>query len=144
MDEITVQEIERKKKYLKRYKKNVALISRLQRKVNDLDRRSKSLKFPTLSDMPRGGEPITAYDLTNEKIELEQRIDRLTSKGDKLKAEILDCIDTLDDPRYAEILESFLIDLKDFDIIADENGYTERHVRRLYSEGLGAINIKCQ
>lgn len=142
MDEVTVREIERKKKYLKRYKRNVALIARLKYKLSVLNERIYSLKSPTFSDMPRGGEPVTIDDLLSDKQDLEDRIRRLKSRGQEFKSEILTCIDNLDDPRYAEILESFFIDCKDFDTIAEDNGYTVRHVIRLYSEGI--VAIKCQ
>lgn len=147
MDEVTVREIERKKKYLKRYKRNVAQIIRLKSKLSILNDRIYSLKSPTLSDMPRGGDPVTIADLISDKQDLEARIERLKVRGRKLKSEILDCIDGLDmDPKYAEVLESFFIDCKDFDQIADEMVFTERHVIRLYSDGIKAISIKdlCQ
>lgn len=144
MDDMTVQEIERKKKYLKRYKKNIALIARLKDKLTVLDQRIYSLKSPSYSGMPRGGEPVDTVDLISDKRELEDRIERLTRRGHDLKTEILDCIDELDDPRYAEVLESFFIDCKDFDEIAEESGYTLRHVIRLYSEGILAVSVKCQ
>ena len=141
MDKETLQELERKKKYLKRYRKNVALVSRLKKKLELLTERSYSLKSPTLSGMPRGGDLVTLSDRVADKTDLEARINRLTIRGRDLKTEITECIDNLDDARYAEILESFFIECKDFDQIASESGYTERHVIRLYSEGILSISL---
>ena len=59
----------------------------------------------------------------------------------KYKKEILDVIDELDDPRYAEVLESYFIRLKDFETIAEENNYTTRHVARLYREGIDSMSF---
>ena len=139
-----VLETELKKRYLKRYRKNRALINRLKNKVENLDDRIKGLRSPTLSDMPRGGTPITKEDIIAEKDEIIRRIKRLEVKGRVYKSEILDKIDELEDPRYAEVLESYFVDCKSLEIIADENGYTMRHIIRLYSKGINEITLECQ
>lgn len=141
MPEKIITEIDLKKQYLKRYKKNKALIDRLQDKILMLDQRVKGIRSPSFSDMPRGGTPITKEDLIAEKIEIEERISRLETKGKKIKTEILEKIDELDDPRYVEILEAFFVRCKDFDYIAEESGYTKRHVIRLYSEAIQNMSI---
>lgn len=141
MPEKIINEIDLKKQYLKRYKKNRALIDRLHDKIFFLDQRIKGIRSPGFSDMPRGGTPITKEDLIAEKIEIEERIARLEEKGKRIKVEILDKIDELEDTRYAEILESFFIRCKDFDIISEESGYTVRHVIRLYSEAISNISV---
>jgi hypothetical protein len=89
--------------------------------------------------MPRGGTPITKEDLIAEKDEIERRIKRLEGKGVNIKNEIVDIIDELEDPRYVEILESFLIDGKDFGDIAEDNGYSVRHIERLYREAIKSV-----
>lgn len=145
MDNETLLELDKTKRYMKRYRRNAALITRLKIKLETLNERIYSLRSPKLSDMPRGGDPVTIADLVADKAELEERIKRLSGKGYSLKSEITALIDDLDDVRYAEILEAFFIDCKDFDTIAEEMGYTKRHVIRLYSEGLAALmSVKCQ
>jgi len=141
MTDLEIQEVDRKKRFLRRYKKNKALIDRLKKKIINIDVRSKSLRSPKMSDMPRGGTPVSYDDLIAEKDELQQRVDRLEEKGKMLKAEILEKIDELEDTRYAEILESFFIECKSFNVIAEENDYTERHVIRLYSEAIKIMSI---
>lgn len=141
MDAQQIQEIEKKKRSLKRYKKTRACIDRLEDKLSLLDNRIKSIKTPSLSGMPRGGQPITIDELMSDKMDLEKRIERLKAKSDNLKAEILEEIDTLDDVRYVEILESFFIDCIDLEDIADNEGYTLRHVFRLYSEAVTILAL---
>ena len=136
-----IQETEDKKRYLRQYRKNRALVNRLKNKIKNLDERMTSLRSPTLSDMPRGGTPITNSDLIAEKDELIERLNRLEEKGRKIKAELLDKIDDLDDPRYAEVLESYFIDCKTLETIADENSYTMRHIVRLYSEAIKSMTL---
>ncbi len=139
MTDLTIQDTESNKRYLKRYRKNRALINRLKVKIDNLDDRIKSIRSPGFSDMPRGGTPITKEDLTAEKVDLESRIKRLEAKGRIIKNEILDIIDELEDTRYAEVLESFLIDCKDFGEIAEDTCYSARHIERLYGEAIKVI-----
>ena len=141
INDFEIQERDQKKIFLKRYKKNVALINRLYNKVEMLDLRSETVKSPNYSGIPRGGTPITAYDKKDEKNDLLARIDRLKKKGEDYKREILDVIDNLDDTRYAEVLESFFIDCKDLDEIAEDMGYSIRHVKSLYSKGIDSITL---
>lgn len=144
MEDYEIQEIEKKKRSLKRYKKNLACISRLEGKLALLDKRIKSVKSPSLSGMPRGGVPVTVEDLIADKIELEERIKRLKRKSNSLKSHILEEIDSLEDPRYCEILEAFFIECLSLDDIADKEGYTVRHVYRLYSEAVTQLALDRQ
>ena len=144
----TIQELEKKKRYLKRYRRNKAQLERLEKRLAALDDRLYSLRSPSMSGMPRGGDPVTVADLVADKQELEDRINRLSTKGRRIKAEILEIIDNLDlgkdTSKVSEVLESFLIDCKDFDEIAARTGYTERHIIRLYSSGVKAMSVNCQ
>jgi len=141
MIELEIQDQERKKKYLKRYRKNRMLVDRLKEKRDSLDGRIVGLRSPGLSDMPRGGTPVSKEDLIAEKLEVEARILRLEDKGRQYKDEILEKIDELDDPRYAEVLESFFVRCKEFGEIAEDNNYTVRHVIRLYSEAIKTMSV---
>ena len=144
MEKFDLQEIERKKRSLKRYKKNNACIDRLEEKLILLDERIKSVRSPNYSGMPRGGTPVTLADLISDKTDLEERIERLKKKSKRLKTEILEEIDTLDDMRYVEVLEAFFIDGLTMEDIADECGYTVRHTYRLYSEAISMLALKEQ
>lgn len=131
------QSLERdKKRYLRRYRKNLSCIDRLEEKLKLLEVRLSSPKSPNLSGMPRGGTPVTIEDLISDRKELEDRITRLKAKSKILKSEILEEIDTLDDPRYCEILEAYFIDGYTLEKIAEKECYTDRHVFRLYSEAI--------
>lgn len=143
MEDQELQEIKKKKRSLKRYRTNRACIGRLEEKLTLLDERIKSVKSPNYSGMPRGGIPISIDELMSDKIDLENRIKRLKKKSTVLKREILTEIDTLDNPLLCEVLESFFIDCMSLEDIADINGYTDRHIRRLYSEGVRVLSVKC-
>lgn len=145
MDKISSQDLEtlksRKKRSLKRYRKNLACIERLETKLEVMEERIISLKSPSLSGMPRGGVPVTIDDLMSDKIDLENRIERLKAKGRDLKREVCEEIDSLEDSTDCEILESFFIDGLTFEEIAEELGYTERRVIARYSEAIKMLSL---
>ena len=138
------QLIRKTKRWLKRYRRNVDCIERLKNKLEQLEDRLTSIKTPNLSGMPRGGVPVSVEELLSDKFDLERRIGKLEKKGRNYKIEILDEIDTLDDPRYCEVLESYLIDCISLDDIANKEGYSIRHIYRLYSEAVEEIAYKQQ
>lgn len=131
-----IQKLTRQKKFfLKRFRKNKSCIIRLQNKLYILESRLKSPKPINYSDMPKGG-PISLDDLMADKVDLEKRIDKLVSKGERIKCEIINEIDNIDDPRYCEILEAYFIDCMDMEDIADNMGYGLRHTYKLYSDAI--------
>lgn len=141
MDDQSIQENEKnKKRFLRRYQNNLACISRLEAKLVILDERITTIKSPNYSGMPRGGVPITLEDLIADKDDLERRIKRLRRKSRDLKESVYEVIDSLEDPRYCEVLEAHFIDGLSFRDIAEEMGYAERHVRKLYARAIRSLS----
>ena len=142
MDDHSIQENEKsKKRFLRRYQNNLACISRLEAKLVILDERIKSIKSPNFSGMPRGGVPVTLDDLLADKDDLERRIKKLKAKNRDLKRSVYEVIDTLEDSRYCEVLEAHFIDGLSIRDIAEETGYTERHVYTLYQEAIRLLSV---
>ena len=133
------QEIKNKKQSLKRYRVNRVCVNRLEEKLTLLDERIKSAKSPNYSGMPRGGTPVTIAELLSDKVDLEKRIQRLKDKGKKLKDSILEEIDSLEDPKQADVLEMFLIDCNTIEEIAEDMGYTDRYIYDLYRDAVNAL-----
>ena len=139
MSNIDLKKYENQKNFLKRYRKNKLLIDRLESKLARLDDRLYNVKCATLNKIGTSSQLVTLDELISDKDDLQKRINKLLIKSRKYKREIEEQIDLLDDVRYAEILEMFFIELKGFEIIADELGYTIRHVIRLYSEAINEL-----
>lgn len=139
MENENIQEIKNKKRSLKRFKNNRACIDRLEEKLLLLDERIKSVKSPNYSGMPRGGTPVTIAELLSDKVDLEKRIARLKDKNKKVKDQIIEEIDSLEDPRHTEILEAFFIECMTIDEIAEDMGYSVRWTYDLYSEAVEAL-----
>ena len=130
------------KKHLRRYKKQMLVIRRLENKLANIDDKIYKIKTVSYSDEPKGGRPVTITDLLSDKIELGERINHLVQKARQLRSETLSEIDMLDDPRYAEVMEQYYIECKTFEDIADSTGYTLRHIMRLQSEALKSMSLK--
>lgn len=135
------QDIKNKKRSLKKYRNNLACVNRLEEKLIVLNNRINSVRSPNYSGMPRGGTPVTLEDLISDKTDLERRIKRLKDKGKSYRNQILDEIDTLDDVRYCEVLEGYFIRSMSISEIAEEMGYTDRHVYELYKQGVYELTI---
>lgn len=135
-----MNKLEMKKDYLRRYRVNVLLVRRLENKHRNIDEKLYKVKSPNYSGMPRGGVPFSIEDLISKKLEIEKRIARLKAKGEKIREEILEKIDELEDTRHVEIMELYFIECKDFRTMASETGYTERHIFRLYSEAINRMS----
>ena len=97
-----------------------------------------------MSGMPRGGTPITTADLIADKCELESRIAKLKSKAARIRSEILDEIDLLDDSRYVDVLEAYFIDGLTMDEVAARYCYTVRHAYRLYQDAILILAFESQ
>ena len=134
-------ETKKKKYFLKRYRNYLTRINRLEEQLASVNERLVGLQSKVMTDMPGGGLPITKDDLLEKKEELQHRIDTLTNTSKKVRREILDCIDILDDFRFAEILEAYFIELKTLEEIAEEKHYSIRHCGFLYAKALETINV---
>lgn len=134
---------EAKKKWLKRHRKNKRKLDRLKNKLLAIDEMITKTRSPNYSGMPRGGQGVTLEDLISDKLETENRINRLAQTDRKIKKEILEALDTLDDTRHLDVMEKYLIDCMEFDTVAEDTGYTLRHTMRLYREAVGLIKIPC-
>ena len=130
-----------KKNYLMRYRKNREAVRRLEKKAVELDQQCCRTKSQNFTGMPRGGTPVSIEEMIADKEEIEERIQRLKSKGRTIRAELLSAIDDLENARHAEILEAFFVDCKEFDEIAREKEYNKRHVIRLYTEAVNSIAL---
>lgn len=136
MHDLKNQEIENKKRHLKRYRRNRLQVERLYERLDALESRLTTLRSPTLSDMPRGGDRVTVDDLLSDKMDLEKRIEEMKVVGREYRREICSDIDTLDNDVVAEVLECYFIDCMEFYDIAKKLAREERWIIKLYSRGI--------
>ena len=130
-----------KKAWLNRYANQVRGIERLENKREILEERITSVRSPTLSGLPRGGTPITIEDLIADKLEIEDRILRLKDKARRVRREILDAIDDIEEVNRCEVMEGRYILLQSPEDLAESMGFNTRHIWRILSQGVEAIQI---
>lgn len=141
MDVSKCKEVEKKKAFLKRYRKQLAKIQRIEEKIDFINDRMLNLKAIRISDEPRGTTSISQAELLSDKMDYEKRLEYLKDKAKQIKEEIVGVIDTLDDTRFIEVLEAYFIDCLSFGQIADKLGYNERWIIELYSTAIRTIDI---
>ena len=130
-----------KKAWLNRYANQVRGIERLENKREILEERITSVRSPTLSGLPRGGTPITIEDLIADKLDIEDRILRLKDKARRVRREILDAIDDIEEVNLCEVMEGRYILLQSPEDLAESMGFNTRHIWRILSQGVEAIQI---
>lgn len=135
------EETKKKKYFLKRYRNYLVRINRLEEKLADIDNQLIGLKSRQITDMPRGGKPLSKDDLLIRKEETEHRIQNLVDISREVRSEIFECIETIDDYRFAEVLECYFIDGYTLEAIAEIKHYSVQHVGYLYGKGLDLITI---
>lgn len=135
------EETKKKKYFLKRYRNYLVRINRLEEKLFQIDNQLIGLKSRQITDMPRGGTPLTKDDLLIKKEETEHRIQKLVDISRVVRMEIIDSLDTIDDYRFSEVLESYFIEGQTLEAIAENKNYSIQHVGYLYGKGLDLVQI---
>lgn len=127
--------------WLNRYIIKKRRIDGLYKRLRDL-KEGSSIRAVQMTGLP-GAKRDTS--LTEEQalkaLELEERIQTLEKKARLCRAEILEAIDSLDNPKQADILEKHFILDQSLSSIANDMNYTERHTIRLYSTAVSEIDL---
>ena len=97
---------------------------------------------PTLSDMPRGGgERRSSEDIILRIAEIENEIDRKIDALLDQRAAVVEAITAVGDRQLREVLELRYLDGATFEEIAEEMGFSVRHVLRLHGAALEKISV---
>jgi len=127
--------------------RKLAEIERLDEKRQRIMARLTAGRVSNLSGMPRGG----GYDWTNG-VEAAMQTDEAI-KGViasirsevmelcRVKREVGEAIDAVDDMRYRRVLECRYRNYMTWEAIGDELGYDRRHVLRLHGEALMCVKV---
>lgn len=114
---------------------------RIERKQEEIDRLRARLTKATaqLSDMPRGGSGGDWTDADVKVLEMEDAIHADILELCRVKREVFEMIDTVEDERYRTLLELRYRNYLTFEQIAVEMHYSWRQVMRLHAEALDVI-----
>lgn len=130
-----------------RIEDKIAEIDRIQEKRERIMAKLTAGRASNLSGMPRGG----AYDWTDSieaVIEADelirdhvQRVREEIKDLCRVKREVADAINAVEDIRYRRVLELRYRNFLDWLQIADRMGYDIRHVTRLHGEALLCVRV---
>lgn len=126
------------KKYLSR---PYWIDKRIDRKQEEIDRlRAKLTKATaTITDMPRGGSGADWTDADIHVMELEEKIHAEIVELCRVKREVFEAIDAVEEEKYRTLLELRYRNYLTFEQIAVEMHYSWRQVMRLHAEALDVI-----
>ncbi len=127
-------EMERNAKidYLKSYKWLHDEIIDDEERLARLDARLYAPPSKRITDMPRGGQPVTMEALVAEKIELQDQINEKCFQRNLIKQSI----DAMPRARDRRILKFMFIDGMTQEAIAERINYSLSQTRRYYDEAL--------
>lgn len=131
------QERNAKIDYLKSYRWIEAEIMDDEERLARLDARLYSPGAVKISDMPRGGQPITMESLVAEKIELQERIN---VKNTHRRA-ILESIERMGNERDRRILKLRFVDGMTHEAVAEKINYSVMQTRRYYEAALSSFEM---
>lgn len=124
------------KKALMRYRALMEKVARMEERLEQIDRDLMSIKSPALSSEPKTSVRITLEDKLIRKDELESKINSTLKFARQNRADIMRCIDALENQKSALVLERYFIDGVTLETIADEMNYSYEYVKQLYVAGV--------
>lgn len=124
------------KKALMRYRALMEKVARMEERLEQIDRDLMSVKSPALSSEPKTSVRITLEDKLIRKDELESKINSTLKFARQNRADIMRCIDALENQKSALVLERYFIDGVTLETIADEMNYSYEYVKQLYVAGV--------
>lgn len=131
------QERNEKIAYLKSYKWLHDEIADDEERLARLDARLYSPPIKHITDMPRGGQPVTMEALVAEKIELQDRINAKCSQRNLIKR----AIEAMPQPRDRRILKLIYIDGLSQEATAERISYSVTQTRRYIDEAIERFDI---
>ncbi|MDD2952534.1 MAG: DUF1492 domain-containing protein [Parabacteroides sp.] len=132
---------DKKINYLNGYYWALENIKNIQAKIDRKNDRLYSVRSPKLSDMPRGGTPVTTLDVIADKEELEDDLHKRLRKAKLKKEEIERVIDDVEDPRYVMLLTLKYVDNLSWDQVAEEMNYSYSRITKLHGLALDEVTL---
>lgn len=127
------------KEYLMRYQAAKKQVFYIQERIENL--RAELLPGGINYDgMPKGGDPKTAADIIAQIDEYERRLNAQCLQALKLMVEITGVIARVSSLNCRDVLLERYISGKSWNRIADDEGYSWRHIMRLHEQGLAEVS----
>ena len=138
MKQTTTQEV---KNVLYQYKRALRMIKHLNAKIMTINEKMVSTKSGKITDMPKGGVPITVDDMLADKDDLEKRKKRFEMIAKQKKEIVQTYIDTVYSPKHNDLLTMYYIKDLTIEDIAKQMPCSIRHAWRLFYESIDMVDI---
>lgn len=133
---MSTRERREKIRFLKSYKwLLIEIASSEERAIEERDR-LYGARVPMLSDMPRGGRPLTMDDRVVRVVSREEEIEKQKAEAERIKAIIEQSIGAMQDPRDRSILKLKYIQGYSFEEISETIHFSLTHTKRLHDEAI--------
>lgn len=129
-------------RFLKSYKWLLIEIASSEDKVEDERDRLYDVRVPMLSDMPRGGRPVTMDERVVRVVSREEEIAKQKTEAERIKLVIEQSIGAMANPRDRTILKMKYIQGYTFEEIAERIHYSVNHTKILHNEAVDNFVIR--
>ena len=119
------------------------LDQRIEARIAEKDRlmsQVQSARAPQLTGMPRGGKHDWT-DAVDRAVDMSRAIDADIQRMIRLKYQIWQTIDRVEDARYRMVLELRYRSFYTWEEIASAMGYVVQHIYRLHGEALLKVRV---
>lgn len=123
-------------RFLKSYKWLLIEIASSEDRAEEERERLYDVRVPMLSDMPRGGRPVTMDERVVRVVSREAEIQRQKSEAEEIKTAIEKAIGQMLNPRDRTILKLKYLQGCSFEEIACRINYSVTHTKRLHDEAI--------
>lgn len=130
------------KEFLKGIKRLDAIINCKQAQIDELRTRAESVTVPLKPDKIQSGSTGSQEDILVRIVDLEWEVSAEIDKLIDEKDRAIKLICTLDDARHITLLRRHYVDGATWEQIAVDMVYSWRHVHRLHSDALQALERK--
>jgi DNA-directed RNA polymerase specialized sigma24 family protein len=136
MEGLSVKTRDEKIRFLKSYRWLLLEIDATRDRCLDAYESLYDVRIPTLSDMPRGGRPVTMEDRVVKAVGMDEEIDAQTARAKQLRTQIERSIGAMPDPRDRTILKLKYIQGLSFEGIAERIHFSLTHTKRLHDTAI--------
>lgn len=128
-------------RFLKSYKWLLIEIATSEEKAEDERENLYGARVPVLSDMPRGGRPLTMDERVVRVVSREEEIVKQRAEAERVKTIIERSIGAMSDPRDRSILKMKYLQGFTFEEIAERIHYSTTHINRLHDSAIDNFRI---
>ena len=116
-------------------------IASCEEKIEDERSRLYGARVPMLSDMPRGGRPVTMDERIVRVVSREEELAKQRAEAERVKQIIERSIGAIQDPKDRTILKLKYLQGYSFEDLAETIHYSVSHTKTLHDQAVDNLEI---